>query len=202
MASIPVPNTAQLEIIYNYGSVTMENVLNFTYTGGAFGVTELQEMADTVGSWVFTYYAQEMSAAIYVSSIVAKSLDPSSPYEVFSDVATPFPGTVVGNVLPSNICALISLRTGTIGRAYRGRVYMPGLTEGDVTANSISPTRTLSIYDAFDALGPALIANAPNWHWVVVSRYLGGAPRVSGVTTEITSFAVSAEVKTQRRRLL
>lgn len=202
MPSIPVPNTAQVEIIYDYGSIVMENVLNFTYTAGPFGLAELGEMADVVASWVFTYWSQEMSEAIQVSSILAKSLDPATPYELIPDREYPIVGTVAGNVLPSNICALVSLRTGTIGRAYRGRIYMPGLVEADVTANAIAPTRTTSIGDAIGALPLALIADAPNWSWVVVSRQLGGVPRVSGVTTAITSWVVDTQVKTQRRRLV
>lgn len=42
---------------------------------------------------------------------------------------TPLPGLIVGEAMPPNVAAVISLRSGFGGRSNRGRKYVPGVPE-------------------------------------------------------------------------
>ena len=47
-------------------------------------------------------------------------------------------GGVAGDCLPNNIAAVISKRTALRGKSYRGRIYIPGVSEDDNVNNALT----------------------------------------------------------------
>lgn len=111
--------------------------------------------------------------------VVTEELDPQNPLEARQSWVS---GTVlggskslVGDALPSAVCAVATLRTVYIGRRFRGRLFLGGdITEDDWTGTFFS-TSQLNRYNNFlnaiplqpDISGPGSTSEA---HWCVYSR--------------------------------
>lgn len=54
-----------------------------------------------------------------------------------ADVVIDQPGVNVGQLLPLQSAPVLSLKTGLIGRSYRGRLYLPTITEDNAQAGVI-----------------------------------------------------------------
>lgn len=112
-------------------------------------------------------------------------------------------GGATGGPLPQNCAALVRKRTGAAGRRGRGRMYWPGVAEGDV-----GPTGVLT-----EALRTSLQNRYAAWLALLVASPAGSGPvppvilhRAEGTGVEppptvITAFQVDTRVATQRRRL-
>jgi hypothetical protein len=100
--------------------------------------------------------------------------------EVFADVGVATDGDAAGDSLPSFVSALISLHTSRGGRSGRGRMFIPGVSEGNTTASSINVEGPL--WAALVAFVACMIAKfltkdvavGGNWEWGVMSRKIGG----------------------------
>lgn len=107
---------------------------------------------------------------------------------------TTITGSVTGPHGPPSNAALISLSTGLIGRANRGRVYLPGvLPEADLGSDGvIAGARVTAINNAFGELMTDLVA-------------LGAEPVIlhsaSSDPTPVNAWQTQAISATQRRRL-
>jgi hypothetical protein len=103
-------------------------------------------------------------------------------------------GLLAGEPAPPNTCALGTLGTGLVGRKYRGRVFLPGvLLDGDVEGDgSIDPGARTSIGGVLAYLIDVLEADGVH---VYILHSDVGAP------TLVTTFGVSSQCATQRRRM-
>jgi hypothetical protein len=103
-------------------------------------------------------------------------------------------GALTGQMNSPNVCALLQLTSGLVGRKNRGRIFLPGiLADEDVlTDGSIDPTARAAIQDNMDDLGAALAA--VDVHPVILHSGVGTPTSVSGLT-------VASYTATQRRRL-
>lgn len=105
-----------------------------------------------------------------------------------------------GEALPNNVSLCVSFRTNLRGRSFRGRNYLPPLPEQLVDGNTVLPATVAAIVDAYEAFLAGV--TGVGLTWVVVSRFSNGAPRVTGLATEVTSVIVTdPTVDSQRRRL-
>lgn len=108
-------------------------------------------------------------------------------------------GTAPGSAAAANAAVVISLRSGLVGRSYRGRFYVGALSNTNLQDAQNIGTAAASFYattfqdfmDALDAAGQAL---------VVVSRFAAGVARLVALTTEVISIIVDTKVDSQRRR--
>jgi hypothetical protein len=112
----------------------------------------------------------------------------------------PLAGDAGGAALPGSIAACISFVTGGRGKSSRGRNYLCGLTESQVTANLID-TSTLDArvgnYDDFRTGTHKPV----DWDWGVLSRYHNKLPRSAGLFQVITGVkSTSYRVDSMRRR--
>lgn len=105
-------------------------------------------------------------------------------------------GGAGGAGAPPNVTYLVQKQTAFGGRAGRGRLYMPGVTEGSIGSDGVLVGATVTaIQNSFDSLQTAL--EAADLFPVV----LHGEGSPLSVPSGITSFAVSTLAATQRRRL-
>jgi hypothetical protein len=109
-------------------------------------------------------------------------------------------GSVTGAALPLNAAAVLSLRTDLRGRSYRGRVYISGLTQNQVSATNILNSTFMSNCVSMSAILVSYLVSANSLLSVRSLRH-NGAARSSGVLTPVTAVTMDSYIDSQRRRL-
>ena len=208
MPFVPVSNTAEVEAVYDLDGQVVENTMFFTF-GTPPGLTELQELLDEVNSTIRGNILPLLSNLITLLRVIGTLIDVADGLTAVSTASLPSTGSVDSVPVPSNAAGCISLRTGSSGRSFRGRNYLPGIPQSSVDFNTMSTAFTNSIAAGYGQLRTNTLAIG--WEHVVVSRFsgftiVGGrkvpTPRVAGIHTAITSsFFVDNTIDSQRRRL-
>ena len=108
-------------------------------------------------------------------------------------------GTESTHALPPSTCLVLTLRTESRGRAYRGRLYLTGIAESDWQPTGFA-SRVLDGWESWaDSLQAA--AEAIGWMWGVRSAQFNGVPRPQAIITPIIGWdARSVRPGQQRRR--
>jgi hypothetical protein len=174
------------------------NVLHYVVTAVAgTGATETDIATDGVG-WGSAAYPNLIGDNAVYFGAHAQAINPAGSVGVGIAVVPPIAGVGGANILPSQVCGLVSEKTDFRGRAFRGRLYIPfpGINTEDVTEH---PTAAYLL--ALGGFATALLAG----------RLVGGGPntatlslaiwhRAARSTTLVTSTAVRQGWATQRRR--
>lgn len=109
----------------------------------------------------------------------------------------PIAGLVSADLLPYQCACVVKVGTAYAGRSYRGRMYLPGLSESAANPGSIfSPTVVNAYQTCYEDLLAALGSGGSNadYTWVVYSKKLSAS-------IPVTSVAVRNVVRNQRRRM-
>jgi hypothetical protein len=200
MAFIPVADTVLAELRFDYFGQKIENTLYFRKLGGSSVAQAIGLMNDLLVWWT-SLLSNYLSEDISLRELNVTDLSSASGYSVSQAAPTPNPtGQVVASGLPGNVAICVSFRTPNRGRSFRGRNYVAGLAETQVTGNTLDATRVAGILGSYQGIPSSIVSSA--WDWVVVSRFSGGAPRAAGVATDVTSVVIVDDfVDSQRRRL-
>lgn len=199
MAFIPIANCAQVEVRYTLFAQQIENTLYFQHATG-IAPSDLAALGSSIDAWVdgtllVTGLSQDL---VYRETYCTDLTSATAP----TDINTTNAGATGSNAspaLPGGSCIAIAFRTAGRGRSARGRNYISGLTESNVTGNTVGGGMISALEIAYNAL---LTVPPAGWQWVVASRYTAGAPRVSGVTFPVVLADVSDDfIDSQRRRL-
>lgn len=105
---------------------------------------------------------------------------------------TPVTGSGTGS-LPNQCCLVASLRTGTAGRRYRGRMYLPIGVLGSGVGGQITGAVATTVATGWSTCFSDWNASGDNGKVVVVST-------AGGVATEIDLVQVDTRLDVQRRR--
>ncbi len=198
MSFIPVPYGALVTIVYELANKFVTN--NIWYKGSVDWTSgDLEALAENVWDELATTFPDENSDVCFVNRVEARAMHTQFGPNVLWEPSTPLEGLVVSAPMPNQVCVVTTLITGLVGRSYRGRVYNPGITEADVTANTVSTDyRT-----ARDVQWTALrgVSSPNDAELSVCSRYQGGEPREYGILTAVNNVNTNSRVDTQRRRL-
>lgn len=199
MAFVPVPNTVQVEAVYEWNGQTVENVFYVESTAAwdENGITAILELVrDTIAQDLIP----TLSSAIQLVRLVGTLLTAIDSISVTLNVSPPIGGEVVAESLPNNVSYTITFLTAQRGRSFRGRNYVPGLTIDHVVSNTITPATRTALLAFYETLQAAIVSSG--YTMVVVSRVSGGVERATGVTTPIIGFTTfDTTVDSQRRRL-
>lgn len=200
MAFIPVPNTAEVVIQQSMSGQDIFNVINFT--GGApFNIPDLNILATEVQNAWIEFLAPIFSTGLDLMAIRATALDTASSPGVLHPVSVGTDGNLDVAPTQNNVALVLTMATDLRGRSYRGRLYAAGLPSTLLASSTEVSSAYLSDFiDAFAAFFED-IEDSTGFTHVIVSRYTSGAARVTGVTTEVSSYAANAELDSQRRRL-
>jgi len=199
MAFIPVPSVSQVEQIFDYNGQTVEMVHHYrhdvTPTIAAWESVHAQLLVD----WNNTIRPVIAPTLVWVST---KFTDLTTAIAATYTTVTSLPnaGTSASPQLPNNVALVMTKRTANRGRSYRGRSFIPGLTEAVVTGNSVLSTFTTPAL-AFFVAALNYTGSGIVFDMCVVSRFTENAPRGSGINTLITNFTFDTVVDSQRRRL-
>lgn len=201
MPFIPVPNGVQCEVRGSYLGERVENVFWFFVDGEESPtVATLGAIAADVFSWWDDHIKPIISANYTLREIYCT--DQSSQFGGAYTYTTGLPadGANVQEPLPGNVALCVSLRTFLRGRSNRGRSYIVGLTENQVSGNQVTTASAAAWLAAYDVLVNTF--NTPPYQLAVCSRFSGGLPRAQGVLTPIQDATlVDTFVDSQRRRL-
>jgi hypothetical protein len=130
-----------------------------------------QLLATTKIYWPTTY-----------SASLIRSWQVAAPHAI-QEYTTGFPIAGTGNAGGEvNQTALVTtLRSGTAGRSYRGRVYMPGVTVGSMSAGLVGSSIRNAIQTYWDDFIATWGASGSNGEWalVIYSRKLSVGTRVA-----------------------
>ena len=200
MAYIPVTDVASIEIFMRLAGQSIETNYAAYHPTEPPTIGDLEDLAEAVLNWVDSVLFPQLS--IDLSCVGVKVTDLST---VSSPTFTATPvSAMVGDVAqPSeanSLAFVVKHLTAGRGRSYRGRSYVPGIPKTSMTdPNTVSAVLAANLLDAYNQLDTDLVAEG--WGPVVISRFTGGAPRVTGVATPILNHNyTSLTIKNQRRR--
>jgi hypothetical protein len=108
-------------------------------------------------------------------------------------VTPPLTGTRLGESFPATSAAVLSLRTGLIGRSRRGRMYLAPGSEADQNAGQISGGYATSLALFADAIKVVADVDGSSYALVVWSELLQ-------VATPVTDILIDQILGTQVRR--
>jgi hypothetical protein len=164
MAFQPCPGVASITMEYaQFDGEFCENVFHVARNDlSAWTAGQLDTMTDAFASWfdgltswVPAHPLKEfMQVNCTLTNVVGKDLTTVDGPE-FSRVRNSN-GTNVADPLPNGLTFAITLRTGFAGRSFRGRWYVPNLTEGGATEepdlNKIKPDIAVGLADTTNAM--------------------------------------------------
>lgn len=203
MPFVPFEDCVQVTIQGHVDGQLTVNDLAFRSSTGPRSLADVNALATAIESWYDGGMAGLLNEAWAGSLITAKGLTNPNGLIVEHDFSYSV-GGVSGEAAPNNCSMCVSFRTGLSGRSFRGRNYVPVLTNSQVTGNMIDSAWATSVVNEYAALVfPASVGVLPGgWEWVVLSRFAGNVERTTGVFTEITNVLVTdLVVDSQRRRL-
>jgi len=200
MAFIPAINTAEVVIQQELASQVVDTVINFLFDG-ALTETILGDLCDTVIAEWATHLPAIFSTAFQLIAVKATDLTTASSPSVTVPSPTVHTGSVASPPTSNNVALVLSERTESRGRSYRGRVYAAGMpSEERSDATTMSADYVGDFINAWLGFFNAIEGESGGTH-VVVSRAHNNAPRSTAVMTEITSYSANRQLDSQRRRL-
>lgn len=199
MEYIPVPGVWQVELTYLFDNQRCQNVLHYAPSAVPNDAAVASFLAQFQTWWV-NIVDSYISIAVTLVELKATDLETQNGRVIFNNTSLPLAGTAAGAALPNNCALVITKRTANRGRSFRGRIYVPGMTETFVTGNQVTGGTVTGLVNAFEDIRQ-LTANTIDWNMVVVSRYANKNPRVVGIATAVTGFTSDGLIDSQRRRL-
>lgn len=198
MAYIRLPMGVRVAMEYEQFGKVVVNVYHVT-SGSPITSIKLFDIADIFRDWWVSTQRSGLSTDIALAQVTALNLDVPNGEKVTRVVSPVSPGLAVGDAMSNNVALVASLATDQTGRSFRGRSYMAGLREADVTANNVSVAFAAGTVANYIQLIDDLFFAGDNL--VIASFFSLGVPRVEGIATNVSSVSANTRVDTQRRRL-
>ena len=178
--------------VYQKDSRRFNNTLHL-YKSTGWTPTDLVSAASAAHTWFTTFLKPTLSNLVGLANIHLQVYDPhGNPYVYDSAVSPVEFGTVSTETEPGNVTMSMSLRAGLAGRAYRGRMYHPGLT---TTATNIDDTIQSGFLTAAATALSGLLTAFPAGMVPVIFH------RNDNLFSTIVAWVVENILDSQRRRL-
>lgn len=199
MAFIPYPDGVLAVVEQSVGADDYTNTLWFELLVGQNH--DLQGLADWLHNWWGSQIMPNLSTSVALTNVRAYQMDTASSPAVDSTGAA-VPGGQAGAPAPISAAMVATFYTGGRGRSSRGRNYIAGWTDDDVTAIQLADgTLVGNIITAYEYLRDNIQQNT-GYVWVVASKQNGGVPRTEILGTQIASIeSRSSLLGSQRRRI-
>lgn len=154
----------EVRFVCRYGDQVGLNVRHYRVTTTAgVGATEA-EVAFAMDFEFAPKFKILLASSAEYRGCLARKLRPIPPTEERSAIGGRGFGTVVGDPLPTQVCGIVTLRTGFAGPRYRGRMYIPFPSEAENQTNSTPSNSYVAALDSMGFSAAKLIAcgTAPN----------------------------------------
>src|ERR1700747_674322 len=196
MAFIPVVDAAEITLQFSQQDGSFAENVFCVQRSAAWDISHLNTMAAAFKTWWTTgdgvhAYQKYATTACSLVAIGARDMTTQTSDSVVYNTGLPIAGLDASAEIPLGITWALTARTGLAGRSFRGRTFVVGMatdTFATPSLNLIGAAAAVDWVDAFNALITAVPAADATCTLVVCSRVHNGAPRVSGVTTPITSY--------------
>lgn len=200
MPFVPSPSVAKVALEFNWAGQNVATIWHCKHS--AFpALADLNNLATHFGTTYWNSFLTSCGTNIALVRVLATDLSsPSAPQGSYVPAA-PVAGTGAGGSVPLNVCWNFTKLTALRGRNYRGRLYMPGLLQSIVTAPGQGNLSTLGGIAAV-ILNRVTTMMIANWAAGVLSQFILGGPRPSGVFTPLTAVSTNDAIDSQRRRLI
>lgn len=203
MATQPAPGIAQVEMILTDDAQRVQNTFHVDKGGGsAWSVVDLDALLDCFYDTYWASIKPLVGSAMSLISLVATDLTSLTGYKVARAIDPPEAGTNASPILPNSVTKAIRLDTGSRGKGENGRIFVPSLSEADVTNNTVAGATLAAWVAALEGLKTAIPAAIPSAALCVLSRYLGRAKRPEGIGRPVVHVnTANATVDVQKDRL-
>ena len=199
---VPIPNGAQVEVIYTLDGKNIENRLWFWTETGPITATELDGLAEGVFNWHVATLMPFLSSDLTLVGVIANRWDVFPP-----TLTSTFVGPVVGGVIEescsANVAAVVPFNWPLGFRGMkRNKNYVPGLPDSGIQLNTITPTYVDILFEAYAALIDAARLFTPFffWWWVAASAYEDNTPRSMQLVEKIQGPPLPRLIKLGQRR--
>jgi len=198
MANPPIDRVVKAEIRFTWNGQLVENVMHFRNTIDQPSPADMEVLGNLIADTVNPDWLSVMTSTVTFREVYIE--DYAGSISQSATVAGLGSGAVTGDSMPGGTTFCLSLRTGFVGRARRGRIYTIGMNEGQQSGGVVtSGYRNAWITNIQQLM---LAVGTTNWELVVVSFMLNGLPRDEPLVTPVTTvLAVDDFVDSQRRRL-
>lgn len=198
----PNDHLARAEIRFDWDNQEVENTLWFENIN-AWTAGELNTLTELLETWRQNWLRPLQSNTVTAREIYARRWSPDpAPSDTRLILVDPT-GALTSGSMPNNTTIAIKFTTGFTGRSARGRNFFIGLTEAQVSQNTVASATLTAIESAyFELLASVTDIFGSDVHWVVASLYFEGEPRGSAQGLPINAISVTNDiVDSQRRRL-
>lgn len=195
---VPFTNVARASVEFQLAGQQCVHVLHFQ-APSAITTTLMDSLNTALANWWATQYrgfAVPEQVLAYIRTQDLSSI--SSPVRTLV-ISPGTAGTHAFSMRELNAACVMTLRTQSRGRSYRGRVYVPASAQPG-TFGIMHGTWLGNIATAFAWL--MTNTNIANWTWGIASRWLNKTLRSSGVFTPITAVTTDQYIDSSRRRLI
>jgi hypothetical protein len=187
--------------IVGYNGISFKPFTNHLYfrQDAVVGPSPAAWAADVLNWWNTAYTGGVAMKTLYQAPITLTAVEVRTVYPSLSPtpsiVTTGFPvaGTAGTDAYDPAAAVVCSLRTASIGRSNRGRIYLPAFCEGSLNQGVVPPalaaTVAIQLAGLLDAIKAEVGSNTP----VIFSKK-------HSTSTNITQVKVDETVRTQRRR--
>lgn len=176
------------------GAFVGQTHVDFHIQGGfSFNQALADDVVGIIGAALLANNVDDaLGTAVTIPEFEVIDLDNASHDPLF--VTSAFVGGETSNLLPYNVAALVSLRTGFSGRSNRGRAYWLGYTEASSVGNAFNTTSQTNLESAYEDIQTNIDADTPGSSLTVVSF-------TNATHRDVTSISVEPNWATMRPRL-
>lgn len=200
MAFIPfAAGVAEIHLNGEVDGIPCQNIIGAKFNAGAASQSDGQALATAVEASIITNnWLTHMNQNFELISVEVIDLTSASGWTAAQSSLTS--GAITTAPVQSQVALVTTFLTAKRGRSYRGRNFLPGLSQADLNDSRTWSSTTLTNWGARYA-DVASDINTAGWTPVVLSRIQGGVPLSLGVTTPITGYRPNALLGTIRGRL-
>jgi len=202
MPFVPAPNIVEVFMEHTLNNKKGVGwVLHYETDVVPWTVTRMTDLATVLAAWWNTEMKPNMNTSCSLDRIRMRELTGPNSLVVDYTTGLPIGGTLSGSPITGNVAFSLKKNTGLAGRSFRGRIYQFGFVETDTTLNELSAARANAYVAAWtEAL--FLTGFDADYGMVLTSKYSGGSPRASAISTDVTSISYAdSTVDTRRDRL-
>lgn len=191
MASVyqPAPGVLQVEMVFTDDAQRVQNnhyVDNGTDTAWTTGA--INGVLDVFQTTYWPAIRVLLPTTTSLQSIVATDLTSLTGKKVIRNIDPAEAGTAASPGLPNSVTKAIRYDVGTRGKGQNGRLFLPALTEADVTLNRVAGATLTAWIAALGDMRAAIIALVSGYTLCVLSRYENKAKRAEAVPRPILDF--------------
>lgn len=195
MAFQPVPNTALAVVEIGSDTLQWTNALHFYKN--LFTVQDMENLGGTLWYVYETYFMPMISTTFSLRKVTVYDLREYDGY-VYTYESTPVAGSDAGQLLPIQDALVVTLYTIHRGRSGRGRVYLAGFTESDLTGGVFNAGVITAANTMFTSMKASL--SPYGWSWVIVQRWHDKVKLAEGQAHDVQTHTVRSGIPGNQQR--